>query len=83
MKDYRHGFGRKLAAFSEADKTVQVVDKLPSFSSDELGVRRPCDSFRSGVLLPQCFLLTHAGVMYLINTEGYDYCRYVAKARVA
>jgi hypothetical protein len=83
MTNYKHGFGCKLMAFSEASKTVQVMDALPSFSSDELGIRRPCDSFRSGVLVPQCFLLMHAGATYLINTEGYDYCRYVAKARVA
>jgi hypothetical protein len=81
---YGHQCGRKLDRFGYADRFDPIVvdradvDQLEQYSSTDLGIRTPMDelSFPDDNK-PVVFLITHRGRMYMVNTEEYDYCRYV------
>lgn len=78
-------YARKPGSWEEAKKSsrdlsdlqlelLQSASKeLEHFNSDGKG---PMDSFESG--RPDYFVVDHKGDEFLVNTSGYDYCRYVA-----
>ena len=77
-----HGFGRKLDRWSAVKEVVTVskdlFDRLPKLLDvgdtpfDELPAR----------LHRTIFVAVRKGKKYLVNTEGYSYCRYVALLKV-
>ena len=74
------GFARKESDFNDVPAHAFArceVDNLNAFSSTELGIRTGFDEFKKPV--PFMFLLVHKGETYLVNTEGFDYCRYMCK----
>jgi hypothetical protein len=77
----RHGDGRKLDTFRDAHATVKITrdiyDKLDRVTLED-------DPFET---LPEhcqgsIFIATVGGIEYLVNTEGFSYCRYIAKAEM-
>ena len=82
----RHGFGRKLSAFEHAARTVKITAaeeaELPEIEvaadQDPFDVYVP-DHIRDGCVF---IAITVDGSRYLVNCEGFDYCRYVARLEV-
>ena len=78
-----HNFFRKPTSFSEVTETnipavnipVHLAQELGMFTTEELGIEGTFDSFK--IATPMVFIVSVNGKQYLINTEGYNYCRYV------
>lgn len=85
---YRHYFGRKCGSFKEADEVTRVT--LPAneaailgiFDADELGVADPFDDIPKALSNQMVFILKRGEKHYLINTEGFSYCRYTAPCTI-
>ena len=82
IKLIQHDCGRDLDSFTDADETVKlpesVYNRLPRVEVFE------DDTFDD---LPEPVagsigIITYDGVEYLVNTEGYEYARYVALVKV-
>lgn len=83
----RHDYGRKCCDWDEADgqieMTQELIDKLGVLDmKDDVGnVYGPMDElpeqFAGGV-----FVATVGNKRYLVNTEGFSYCRYIANVTV-
>lgn len=80
---YAHHHGRKLDSFDQADDVVYVrrvdYDLLTKIDLD------PSDNPFTEMSLPRgdsVFVARHNGNEYLVNTEGFAYCRYVAQLRL-
>jgi hypothetical protein len=82
------GFDRKPATFNEVTDTVQgevntlvdeILSGLPRYNYSQLGIKNPLDYFKESFRdkLPMLFILEIKGNEYLINTEGFNYCRTV------
>jgi len=82
------GFDRKPAGFNEVTETVQnevnilindMISVLPRYRASQLGIKKPLDYFKKSFInkLPMLFILELNGKEYLINTEGFNYCRTV------
>lgn len=57
-----------------------VIEKLPVITAKNLGIKTPLETFALAkyLRLPQYFILNVDETMYLVNTSGCSYCRYVA-----
>ena len=84
----RHNFGRKLGEFSEANggpviklsaDLVYRLGVLDLFPDDEPSpFDQLPDQFADSVFVARF----PGGKMYLVNTEGYSYCRYITPCTV-
>jgi len=73
-------YDRKPDTWSHVQATVgrSQLPILPVYQADEIGADRgPCAYFRRTVD-ETVFLVAHRQEMFLVNTEGANYCRYVA-----
>lgn len=80
----RHGYGRKCSSWDETDASVDV----PQAVADKIGVcefeddSSPMDdlpgSFKDSVFIARL----KNGQTYLVNTEGFGYARYIARANI-
>ncbi len=79
----RHDYGRKCSEWSEADGTVEMtqelIDKLGvlEFETDSSPFDELPDQFAGGV-----FVAKVGEKLYLVNTEGFSYSRYIANVTV-
>jgi DUF1009 family protein len=56
----------------------ELLETLPVFTNKQLGIKRPIDFFKAkNINVPLLFILETPESKYLINTEGFNYCRYV------
>lgn len=86
VQQHRHTRGRKSSTFSEvAGETPMVISQE---DADILGVYELLHVSTPFSDLPKeladriVFVLNHEGALYLINTEGFNYCRYVAPCTI-
>jgi len=90
---FRKVMGRKVEEWKNAPilNTTRYMDTvaiyaLPTFTPSELCILNTLAIFKKGIKVPQWFVLTkgwgRTATNYLVNTEGYDYCRYIAKLGV-
>jgi hypothetical protein len=57
---------------------LELLETLPVFTTKQLGIKRPIDSFNAeNIDIPILFILKDGYNKYLINTAGFNYCRYV------
>ncbi len=57
----------------------EVLERVPAAVAFGDAVPHPCEDFAAGAGLPVVFELVLAdGRSFLVNTEGYSYCRYLA-----
>ena len=86
QQKYAHGQGRKCGSFSDVDNDPVIkinkadLGHLEVHAASEIGVETPFDDLSSN--MPQVFILLHGGQNYLVNTEGFSYCRYIARCKV-
>jgi hypothetical protein len=77
----RHGEGRKLGEYTDVNDVITVTqatyDKLAKFETVN-------DTFKElpAKLCGSIFVAIVQGIEYLVNTEGFNYARYVAKLEV-
>lgn len=82
------GFDRKPQEFNKVTETIQnevnylideILSGLPRYRASQLGIKKPLDYFKKSFKdkLPILFILELKGNEYLINTEGFNYCRTV------
>jgi len=86
-------FARKAGDFEEVEKTGSIsrselnkhfpitMKKLPTFTSNQLwtGDFKLWDKMSKKT--PQFFVLVHERKKYLVDTQGYDYARYVTRLK--
>jgi len=76
-------------------KVVKALRDLPFFTVGDLEIINPLDNFnfkemalkegleKEETRIPQWFVLfRELDEMYIVNTEGFDYCRYIVKIKV-
>lgn len=83
----RHSSGRKCGDWSEADSEepilmgIEFAEKLGIF--DVSPASSPFDQlpekFAGGIFVAR---IRGTNKMYVVNTEGYNYCRYVAPCKI-
>ena len=79
----RHDYGRKCGEWSEADGTVEMtqelIDKLGvlEFETGSSPFDELPDQFAGGV-----FVAKVGEKLYLVNTEGFSYSRYIADVKM-
>lgn len=57
----------------------EALERIPAAVAFGAAVPHPCEDFAPGAGLPVVFELVLAdGRSFLVNTEGYSYCRYLA-----
>ena len=90
INKYRHDCNRKSTTIEEVDDTVIVVPKQDAevmgiYKAESLGLTAedPFGDLPDRLANQMVFILEVDGVLYLINTEGYSYCRYVAKCEIS
>jgi len=80
-------FDRKSIKFSKVKTTIQeefadllqyILEELPRYSSKELNIKTPFCLF-DNTNVPNLFILEIKNNEYLINTCGFNYCRYILK----
>ena len=60
------------------DFIFELLETLPVFTIKQLGIKRPIDFFKAkNINVPVLFILETLESKYLINTAGFNYCRYV------
>jgi hypothetical protein len=60
------------------DFIFELLETLPVFNIEQLGIKKPIDLFNAeNIDIPVLFVLEHRDNKYLINTAGFNYCRYV------
>lgn len=76
----RHDYGRKCSEFSDAPVVIvreSDLAGLQRFTAEEIGVvDSPFDDISN---MPLVFILEFEGDEYVVNTEGFNYCRYIFK----
>ena len=83
---YRHWFGRKLDSWEEANCGRYVIidtkdlKQLVTYDSKQEKLEDPFSDLPRNH--PMVFLVKNGKRLYLVNTEGYDYSRYVVPAIV-
>ena len=78
----RHGEGRKLGQWKEANSTLTISKECyDNLTKIDLSYTSPADTLPDGVT-GSIFIAIVDGVEYLVNTEGYFYSRYIAKVDV-
>lgn len=74
---------RKPSTFREAGPACRIkeyrIKDLPQIDAATWGIRDPFTNFGSS---PQWFILTKGKRTYLVNTEGFHYCRYVREIKL-
>lgn len=76
---YRHDYGRKQGVFESNERPV----KIPAKDAKELGIFDASEDDIEGTFdklwsnHQMIFILIVEGKHWLVNTEGYDYCRYI------
>lgn len=79
-----HGYGCKLSSWEDATDVVKISDyiynllmkiRLPRNST-------PVDDLPDEAQDVDLFIAIVDNDQYLVNTEGFEYCRYVAKVEV-
>ena len=56
----------------------ELLETLPVFTIEQLGIKNPIDFFKpKNINVPALFILETPESKYLINTAGFNYCRYV------
>lgn len=85
VQAYRHNIGRKCSSFEEAEDDTHVTISaddaavLGIYDADRMGITDPSADDLPRVLTDRMvFILKRGAKHYLINTEGYYYCRYTA-----
>lgn len=83
VENLRHDFGRKINDPRDTNGSVE----LSKATIDAVGVFRAPDDFDCMDDLPSefaggMFVLEYKGELFAVNTEGYGYCRYVARIGV-
>lgn len=79
-------FFRKPSSFEELDNlpveyiTQEEVDSLEIADATELGIENPFCAHNMGNFM--LFILNYNDQMYLVNSEGHDYCRYVVAVAI-
>jgi hypothetical protein len=63
----------KVGAVNLTKREFAAVNSLPKLDGNNLV--NPLDNFKND--LPQYFILLRGDRQYLVNTEGYTYCRYI------
>lgn len=79
-------YTRKPATWSEIEKIEQrfydylkdEIENLPIIRAEDIELKEPMDTPK-GPGLPQFFILTKGNIRYLVNTEGFNYCRYMTE----
>lgn len=90
----RHDYGRKCFSWDDVDIFKDDPDfedevvRVPSYLADRLGTfkvpegQSPMDSlpneFSDSIFIAELV----DGRKFLVNTEGFDYCRYIAKLEI-
>ena len=74
----------KTSLSSEIEFLVnEMIEQLPSFIDEQLKIKNPIDFFDNDCFFrgeaPQYFVLVVEGKRYLVNTERFNYCRYLLK----
>ena len=86
---YRHSRGRKSDQFSEVDHEaalpISAADAavLGVVDAASIGVQDPFDDLPSDLARQMVFIIKVGEKHYLVNTEGYDYCRYIMPCVIA
>jgi hypothetical protein len=85
---YRHDYNRKSSSFEDIDGpeivvTQQDADAMGIYDADAIGVEDPFDDIPERLGDQAVFILRFKDALYLINTEGFSYCRYVAKCKIS
>lgn len=81
---YRHDFGRKRGFFNSTDRPI----KVPKEDAEELGIYDAKEHNIEGTFdelwenAPLVFILNVDGKPWLVNTEGYEYCRYIVPCEI-
>ena len=57
---------------------LTLLFRLPTFVAGLVGINRVND-IAQVEKLPQWFILTRGQDVYVVNTEGYNYCRYIVR----
>jgi hypothetical protein len=80
-------FEQKPASFKEVKTDLytgyngfisELLETMPVFTIEQLGIKRPIDFFKvKNINVPVLFILETPQSKYLINTAGFNYCRYV------
>lgn len=89
MAKYRHSRGRKCDRFTEVDGAAALpisaadVAVLGVVDAASIGVQTPFDNLPSDLARQMVFIIKVGENHYLVNTEGYDYCRYIMPCVVA
>lgn len=83
VQEYRHGNGRKCGSFAEVDNDETMVlpfseaHRLGVYGAEELGVVEPFSDLPKRLADQLVFVLLFNDKHYLVNTEGFAYCRYI------
>jgi len=81
MTDIRNlgGWHRKATSWQEVGLPIplELLEDLPQYTSEELGVNYNMAADFKVPVDAGVFLLGHAGGVYLVNTEGSNYARYI------
>lgn len=68
--------GLSLLETNEEEK--KFIGTLSTFTLKDLGIKKPLNTFKVAVV-PQWFKIKDKDNLYLVDTEGFAYCRYIAK----
>ncbi len=81
-------FERKPSEFEKIEKSIsnkrflKFRKQLPYFHSKALSIETPIDDFKFNQnikAVPQFFILEFAEQKFIVNTGGFNYCRYIVR----
>lgn len=74
----RHNCGRRVGSWDDVDESIELssalVKKLPVLHTDKEPMDNLPPEFSNSI-----FIAILNGDQFLVNTEGYNYCRYIAR----
>ena len=81
---YKLDYTRKPLSFEEVDQdwinrvpvSTKDANELGVYYAEDLEIERPMDTF--AIPTPLVFVINYDDKTYIVNTEGFNYCRYVA-----
>jgi hypothetical protein len=56
---------------------MTTATDLGIFTAAQLGINNPLEDISNSIIVPMVFVLDVDGQMYIVNTEGYNWCRYI------
>ena len=83
VKMYRHSRNRKRTQFSDCDLDTPIfvapddAEDLGVHNATDMGVVTPFDEVSDALAHQMVFIIKVGEKLYLVNTEGYNYCRYI------